>query len=186
MTHKPGTDLGGVRSVAALMDRCRVDPITGCWIWALSKHAGIPRVHLVLPDGSKHTQRGRRAALMLKHGCELPSGRFVWQTSSCNSIDCVNPDHARSGSRKQWGAWVAQDGRLKGLPTKVRAAHDARKTKATPEIVAAILADAQASQQQLAQRLGVSRYTVWTVRKRGGAPIRLAANASAFNWKGLA
>ena len=44
MSNK-GKDLGGIRSVDDIKDRCRVDDVTGCWIWAGALvHGKAPRV----------------------------------------------------------------------------------------------------------------------------------------------
>lgn len=180
MPHKHGTYLGGIRSTEDLRLRCRVDEITGCWHWSLSVCNGSPKVHFSL-EGRKYTMHGRRAALCLQRGGLMPAAHVAW-AHRCTSGDCVNPSHARSGTKAEWGRWLASTGRLRGLPTKIAAADQARAKRRNlvqPDVLAAIQASPEETIVALAARLGVSRHAVWCARNRPRAE-KLAANASVF------
>ena len=189
MSHEQGTYLGGIRSVECLRQRSRVDPDSGCWHWGLSLTRGIPCLHIVTPDTGKPLKaRGRRAALYLDRGADLDAGQWAFARSCCNSLDCVNPAHARSGSRKQFGAWLKSSGTLKGLPGKIKASRDTwdnRGRTLTPACVEKIRSST-ASTYALAAELGVSQCAVWLARRGkthkhvGFAGIKAS---SVFEWR---
>lgn len=184
MPHPTGTHLGGIRTVEDLRLRCRVDEDTGCWHWGLSISQGAPKVHLVTPDtGVYRIMRGRRAALYLQRGHDLRPQRYAFARPSCTSIDCVNPEHCRSGSRAQHGAWLRASGRVKDLPTKAAAARrgwDKRGRKITPEQAAEIRISDE-SAYAIAARLGLSHYAVWSVRA-GHTHKPAAPGRDVFTW----
>lgn len=183
MSHAPGAYLGGIRTVHDLMLRCRVDKDTGCWHWRLSCVQGAPKVHFVTPDtGRRVGFRGRRAALYLAAGVDLRPGHVAFAKMKCTSLDCVNPEHCRSGTRIQQGEHIRRTGIHMGLPAKAAASRrgwDGRR-KITPEMAAEIRSS-QEPQLPLARRLGVSEYAVWCCRvgKTHRPDIR---GASAFTW----
>ena len=63
MTHAVGTYLGGIRSVADLRERCRIDDETGCWHWGLAIVRGVPHVAFVDEDGRRRKGTGRALQL---------------------------------------------------------------------------------------------------------------------------
>jgi hypothetical protein len=185
MTHAIGTDLGGIRTVDDLRDRCHVDDITGCWIWKFAAPQGTPHVHYVHPTKLvRVTAKGRRAALVIAGGKDLPKGHVAWRRACCEEELCVNPAHACSGTKKQWGAWLTKTGKVKNLPSKAAAslrAWDKRGRKITPEMRQIILSDS-ASNEKLAQRLGVSSFAIWSLRQ--GRAHRLGApSSSVWAWR---
>ena len=113
MSHPHGTYLGGIRNLDDLRLRCVVDEDTGCWHWRLSKCDGVPKVHVTHPALPRpgHIMRGRRAALLLARGRDLPAGHVAYARLTCQSADCVNPSHCQSGDRhahgRQFGHAVA-------------------------------------------------------------------------------
>lgn len=166
MPAKLGDYLGGIRTVAHLRERCRIDDITGCWHWGLAIVQGVPSVHFVLPDGTRHKKRGRAAALAIAAGKLLPRGRIAFAAACCDSTDCVNPSHCRSGTKAAWGADLARRGHLRGQAHRslaARKATDAKGRLFSPEQVAYIRAS-EKSTYALAKELGVSQFAVWGVR----------------------
>ena len=187
MSHKEGTYLGGIRTVEDLRVRCYVDPDTACWHWRLAIVQGHPKVHFVAPDTCKRTtQRGRRAALYLQRGRDLPDGHFAFARLQCKSLDCVNPAHCVSGDRAAHGEYLRQSGRIKGLPSKCAGSRKSweKRRKITPEI-AQTIRTSEESTYALAKRLGLSQFAVWSCRV-GKSHRATVANASAFTWGGSA
>lgn len=185
MTRKTGTYMGGVWTVEDLKSRCRIDEDTGCWHWSLSFLNGMPRVYYRAPDGSgpRH-DRGRRAALVLLRGAPLPPGHIAWPKAMCQSPGCVNPKHAQSGTKQEWGRWLAQTDAMKNLPSKAaasRKAWDTRGRKVTPDMVQEIL-HSNESLASLSKRLGVSAFAVGSVRLRK-SHLPTMKNASVFAWR---
>lgn len=112
--RKYGDNLGGIRTLEDLRVRCWINPETGCWEWrgAMQRTPDRnpePRVWLA---NERVTSTIGRAAWNLAGKRKLPSGYTVWRTCRCES--CGNPEHLRSGTKAQWGAWMAAKGGLKG------------------------------------------------------------------------
>lgn len=167
MAHAVGTYLGGIRTLEDLRARCVIDDDTGCWNWTMALAAGgQPHVHYLCPvSGRKRTGKGRRVALLLA-GVDIKPTDVAFARACCTSDTCCNPDHARSGTKKQWGHALSLSGKVKGLPAKcagARRAWDTRGRRITPEMAAEIRAGA-APVRELAARYGLSQYAVWSCR----------------------
>lgn len=183
MSHPEGAYLGGIRTVECLRARCVVDEDTGCWHWRMAMVQGAPKVHFLAPDtGMKTHARGRRAALYLMRGKDLPAGMHAFARLQCKSDDCVNPAHTRMGTREQHGAWLRATGKHKGLPSKMAAARKrwAGKRVLTPEMVAEIRSS-DLSTYKLAAKIGVAQYTIWSCRV-GRSHKTEIRGASVFSW----
>ena len=180
MSHEFGADCGGVRSLDRLMERCYVCPITGCWHCRLSFDQGSPRVSMTHPVTLKTVKmRGRRAALLLRDGKDLPAGHSAYAAPGCKSLDCVNPDHSRSGNRSKVGKALAASGRVKGIEAKKRASRESGKARRrlSVEQVRGIRTDGR-SAQEWAVETGLSRFAIWSVRRgRSYRDIPFAANS---------
>lgn len=167
MPHAKGAYLGGIRAIEDLRLRCYVDPDTGCWHCRMYKDkAGVPNVRIVTPDtGEELKMSVRRAALYLVSGKPLPKGHLAYAKANCDSIDCGNPDHARSGTKKQWGRALSLKGTQKGLPRKIAAARKQAETKRllTPQQVREIRRSDE-TDLSLSRRYGASRFVIWAVR----------------------
>ena len=184
MSHKPGTDLGGIRTLEDLRIRCYVSEETGCWHCRMAMCDGAPRLHLVRLDGKHVTMRGRRAALYLRDGEMLPAGHIAFARASCHANDCVNPDHTRSGSKKQWGAEIARRGKWKGLPAKVAANERTnRRRRALTDEQAERVRKCELPATVLAEEFGVSASLVRGVRTGARYMRRSAPPASVFAWR---
>lgn len=94
----------GVRTLEDLKMRCRIDELTGCWIWG-GGHGGrtgnVPTVALAagaVCEG-RVTMSARRAAWLLS-GREIEPGRLVYRRFTCQSPSCCNVDHLACGGVK--------------------------------------------------------------------------------------
>ncbi len=101
MSHKPGADLGGVRTLEDLRVRCFIEPETNCWRWRMALKEKVARVWVAFGGGIRRHMVGRRAALLLQTGRDLSRDRVVFAKVCCPNRDCVNPGHSRVGSRKE-------------------------------------------------------------------------------------
>lgn len=185
MTTKNGDDLGGIRNVLRLRDRCHVDHETECWHWRLAISQGSPSVAIVHPvSGQRVKMRGRRAALTLKLGKDLPAGHSAYAAMCCKSLDCVNPDHCRSGNRRQLGGAHARSGILKGnhLRSIAGRMNVEGRRKLSPDQVRAIR-DGGKSDKSFAAEFGVSAYAVWCAKKGLSHKHVPMAATSVFDWR---
>lgn len=181
MSHETGTYQGGIRSVADLRSRCRVDEVSGCWHWGMAIVDGAPTVHWVDAAGVRRKARGRRASLLIA-GRVIPKGHVAFAKATCKSDDCVNPDHSRSGNRDEEGAAITKSGIWKNSPTKIAAAKAvARKKRKLTDAQAAEIRCSDLSDQALSKVYGLSTYAIWSLRsgrsyKATGFSIFSAAN----------
>ena len=163
MVHKVGAYLGGVRTVECLRQRSVIDDVTGCWHWRLATEGNVPKVSLILPDGSRTSMRGRRAALFLAGAKLRPA---VFAIPRCKSADCVNPDHVWPGTRAQHGKWLSSDGRLRNQPSRAAANQRAKRARKNLKLSIEKAREIRAStetQSELARRFGVSQAVIWSV-----------------------
>lgn len=111
MSHQPGADCGGIRSLEDLQLRCYVNPDTGCWHWrnAFRVTTGGKRVPATYLPALKGTVSAMRAAVLLSRGFDsLKPEHCVW--ADCLRRDCCNPSHMRIGSRGQMAAHMIKHG----------------------------------------------------------------------------
>lgn len=177
MSFKKGTYMGGVVTLDHLRERCVIDADTGCWSYRpQGKESAQVAIH-----GSANF-KVRRAALMLA-GVAIPKGHMVWAKACCASKHCANPQHTRTGTRKEWGKWLAAQGSMKGLPAKVAAnARTAMKRRAlTDEQVREVLESDQ-SMTALARDLSVPRSTIKRIRQ-GTGYLSARKGSSVFSWR---
>jgi hypothetical protein len=183
MSHATGTYLGGIRTIDCLQKRSHVCPDTDCWHWRMAIVQGTPKVHFTTPDsGRSISMRGRRAALYLLRGIDVPAGHVAYPRMTCKSRDCVNPAHSTSGDRDAHGLWLRKTGAVAGLASKCagsRKGWEGRR-KLTPEAVADIRSSAE-SNLALAARWGVSQFAIWSCRV-GQTHRNAVAGSSVFNW----
>jgi hypothetical protein len=186
MSFRSGTYLGGIRDLEDLRLRCRIDADTGCWHWSLALDRGQAKVHFVTPDSGRYVcTRGPRAALYLALGRDLPAGHRAWHHVRCTSADCVNPGHCVSGDRERYGEHIRATGQLRGLPqtlaanTRTARAKFAKLTEAQVRQIRL----AEGTQEQIAERFGVSRARIGAIR-RGEGWRDVLTNASVFSFRG--
>ena len=179
MSHKPGTNLGGVRDLESLRKRCFIEPETNCWRWRLAMKEGAAKTWVVLADGTRRHMVGRRAALLLKSGEDVPEGRVVFALACCPNKDCVNPSHCRTGTRKEASAAAFARGDF-DTEARRRATEVALRAhrKLSPE-QHRVIATSDLPSPQIAKLLGVSSGRVNAI-KRGEFGAR---NNSIFNYQ---
>lgn len=183
MPAKKGDDLGGIRTIEDLMMRCYISPDTGCWHWRLSMLDNAPRVHVVTREGERTIMRGRRAALYLQRGRDLPKGHVAYARLQCKAVDCVNPAHCMSGDRRAHGEYLRASGRVKGLPSMSAGSRRqwASRRKITDEMAREIRTSTE-STYALAKRMGLSQFAVWSCRA-GRSHRETMGAASVFSWR---
>lgn len=112
-----------VRTLADLQGRCTVDDETGCWNWGgafsnADSYSPTPVTSIFLSLDAKRTTPlpAARAAWILA-GKRLNVGYVVWR-SHCTNAACVNPEHCRSGTRRQMMDQLKASGRHRGCPMR--------------------------------------------------------------------
>jgi predicted DNA-binding protein (UPF0251 family) len=177
---------GGVRSLADLRARCRVDDETGCWRWSLScLPAGVPVVWLppdVLGRARGGVVCGPLAARLLGGFARPPRGSLV--VAVCGTRDCVCPAHVREMTRPDFGRWIAGTGRWRGVPARAQVNRSTGRSGSTMTLddaraIRSAVA-AGATQRAVAARFGVSRSVVWRV-VHGVAWAETITGASVFS-----
>lgn len=166
MSHKHGTYLGGIRTIEDMRQRCRVDSDTGCWHWGLGFSCGSPKIHFVTPDTKRERgMRGRRVALYLKRGRDLPKKHVAFPGDGCRSADCVNPSHCTSGNRFALGEYLRRMGLTK-TPAKIASAKRAARTylaKITMDDARAIRASEETT-YALAKQYGIAQSAISSIK----------------------
>ena len=113
MSFETGTYLGAVRCLESLHGRCVMDKETDCWHLRKADGKPMPR------DGKRHhiwifghgPMTATRGAWLIAHGT-LPPQRGMVVYRSCDSYDCVNPKHLKSGLRKAFTAKRMASGQM--------------------------------------------------------------------------
>jgi hypothetical protein len=162
------------------MDRCYVDPETDCWCWKqhTTKH-GLAMVNLIL-GGVRKKSLGRRAALLLSGKVAPTKDHVAYPIESCFTPNCVNPKHARWGTRCQRMRQAAGRGSLSSperIANLLRCVE--RNAKLTPEQRLEVAMSSEPA-ALVAQRLGVSAGRVNQLRRCD----EKRRAASAFEWRG--
>lgn len=146
----------GVYCLDNIRERCRIDPITDCWVWSMAvSDGGRPRSALTprvsVPKGVlsiEHRTVSVPRVAWLMSGRPLAPGHVVWRTCGCEL--CVNPAHLQAGTKAEEGAWMRESGRRRGDPRRAavntRNAADAQAVR--PEAVRAIKAQVDAGRLQ--------------------------------------
>jgi len=108
LSHEPGTYLGAVRTLDDLKGRCYIEPGCDCWHLRSSRGRPMPkdRRHAIWLFG-KGSVTATRAALELA-GRPVRKGYRAVRT--CESYDCVNPEHLKAWTKAQEGAWHVKRG----------------------------------------------------------------------------
>jgi len=140
-----------VKTLDEVYGRCKIDDITGCWIWDGALSAGFPRVYG--PDWattrdrldaalevafSSHWESAKTKAAILQATepamLSQPGRRAVWQMATgkpipdgwrvygkCLHDHCLNPDHMDCGTGADIGKFTAKVGRFKNQPNRILA-----------------------------------------------------------------
>ncbi|QRF55324.1 hypothetical protein [Variovorax paradoxus] len=111
MSHEKGTRLDGIASLEDLRQRCVVDEDAGCWHLRTARGRALPQDqrHVIWVHGIGHVTATRAAWLLAHPARQLRNGWVCYR--SCDSYDCVAPQHIVSGTRKAWGMHMARSGK---------------------------------------------------------------------------
>lgn len=186
MPHQHGAHIGGVRTIEDIRLRCHCDREEGgCWHLRTGHGKPLPRgkTHRVWVHG-KGSMSAPRAVWEIAHGKAVPSHHRAYRT--CDSHDCVNPDHIKAGPHEWYGAAVSKRGVFKSS-TQARNARIAgeKRAKLTPELRQWAVESPQTG-PQVAHALGVGKTIVYRVRQAfqkriQRAPASVFAYAQAMN-----
>jgi hypothetical protein len=168
----------GVRTLADIRDRCRIDELTGCWTWtgAVSGNGlgslWYPALGRVLAIST--------AIYHLRHGKEKARGTVYRPV--CGGKMCANPAHYKLGPH---GCQVPRGIKRSALTrAKISATKLAAKaSKLSAEARADIVANPDGlTYEQLAARWQISQGYCYVVRngKPNAADRKLAPEASVF------
>lgn len=102
-----------LKTLDDVMQRCYVDPDSGCWLWRGAKYhgAGYPLARLSRNDAPGAARNAPVAQLIyaLTHGGQwAPAGTYYW--TRCGHTACLAPKHQMHGSCKQRWAWLIEQG----------------------------------------------------------------------------
>lgn len=169
---------GLITSIAALRERCKVDPVSLCWEWQGATRGGSRPVARLFPvvyaydhaTGEKRGMSGPAAAWNIAHGEAPRPGHRVFR--ACGNCLCLNPVHLRQArNAAEIGQHQRRSGTLRGKNVEQHRASLAKARAAqgivsTPiEIVRAIRsADASITGRELARRFGMSDSAVSRIR----------------------
>lgn len=115
---------------------------------------GSPKINIF---GHKNAYRGRKASFILA-GKKIPPGYIVMGKLACASLDCVNHEHSRAGTKADLGKWIEHHGKWKTADRRLAAKKAMRanpKVKLDPEKVSQIRASSLTALQE-ANNHGVS------------------------------
>lgn len=175
---------GGVRTIDDLKNRCVVNEDTGCWEFqgarSAGKNGGIHVVPAVWLPEFGQVVTGMKAAAILtgKVAHDAPKTTLVWRSCRCRT--CLNPEHLKTGTRKQWGADMVARGAMSGPWRKAANIKGAKaRRKLTDEEAREILHSTDTCEQAGA-KYGVSKSTVSRIRRGERYTERLITGASVF------
>lgn len=184
MSHEFGAHIGGIRTIEDVRKRCRIDSVTGCWLWGLFAHNGRPQCCYTLPDGTRRKQSARRCVAELGAGHILPPEVMAFATANCNERTCANPAHTRTGSRLQSNRAMVRTERFKaGAAKRSRNAmlrNRATRAKVTPEMVREIRLRTEPA-SVLEREYPIKRSAISNIRS-GRAWRETVNGASVFAW----
>lgn len=156
-----------MRTIDQVRGACRIDDITGCWVWTGATDKGQPKIYApdwTNRDGALTTQTGQRAVWHMLNQHAIPTRWRVYST--CRTARCLNPEHLKVGSQKQWGRDSAAWGALRGdIRVQVRNRRTGQaRSDLTPETYAEVLTSKEKG-VEIARRLDVSESTVSKARR---------------------
>lgn len=185
-THVPqsraGVSLGGITDLAGIRNRCAINDDTDCWEWqgAVTQPRDGSKVPVAWFPSEGRVVSVARMSSQYATGVRVGK-RMVWRTCGCST--CVNPEHLKVGTRKEWGVWLKKTGAMKNKITTARAR--AVRVKAGGCTLTMELAQwARESSQtgrEVSRCLAVSEQQISRARRlQSWAPT--AAGASVFSW----
>jgi hypothetical protein len=177
---KPGQWLGGIRNIADVKARCKVDYETDCWHWNGAKTGGkYPKISMKL-NGHTQAFTGVKTSMLLI-GKDVPEGMTVFHYK-CNSIDCLNPDHLKIGTFKDKWAHIKEAGYLRGDPARAAANKAISMKRCKVAAHMDLILNSDKNSVELGKELGIHPSTIRAARSRGVGSAQVA-NASIFTWR---
>jgi len=181
----------GCRTFEDIRLRCRVDEVSGCWLWSLcfednkTPKVGIPAGVL----GERKATMSAAKASWLLSGRKLAEGHVVWR-SVCGDSRCVNPAHCTALPRAEMRRKCGESNREKGDFKRIAASVANAVQKAIkPDVVQAIEARIKRGEKQrdIAAAESVSLCTVHRISSgrhvfSAGRVQPLLRAASVFTW----
>ena len=167
---------GAIKTIDDVLARCVEDG--GCWIWrgGMRGKSGVYKRATPIArygDDAKVMTVTKIIALL-----EGRDGDRTWRT--CESSNCVNPKHLRTGPFKELGDWMKASGKGKSAAKRaITTARNERRSKLSERDVE-MIRGSDLSNIEIADRLRVDHRIVSRVRlgqsRRGHA-------ASVFGWR---
>lgn len=133
-----------------------------CWEWTGQR---LPRGYGLIKRNRSHPLGRNAYAHRISweiHCGPIPDGKFVLHR--CDNPSCVNPAHLFLGGNKENMADCAQKGRVRGCTKMNWRGERSPRAKLTDKAVRDIMTGKQ-SLAALASKYGVSKGTIWKVRK---------------------
>lgn len=141
-----------------IKERC--DVVGDCWHWKGGKSGKTP----VIRNGGK-VENARRFIFTALLGREVAPGRMV--TMSCESLDCVAPDHLIQYTRKQLQAKTAKRTRYgESLARRAKLSASKRATSPYSEELVERVRSMEGTCKGIARELGLCASTVTDWRNR--------------------
>jgi hypothetical protein len=177
-----GAHGSGIRTLDHVRDRCDINEVTECWVWARAYNTTPEKKSMTptawFPAEQRVVSVPRIVAVL--SGKRLERGWRCYNV--CSTPGCVNPEHLATGNGRMWGAYMARSGRMQTVSAKAaRIRQGATKVKITDEQVMEIMASDEVA-SVLAKRYNVAKATICKI-KRGERKMRLSPGASIFAWR---
>lgn len=181
----------GVRTLEDIRQRCRIDEMTGCWVWGgatVRQNGGAPTTRVWLPqiDGSKQTVMTAHRAAAVLAGMPVAKGLTVWAKPGCERL-CCNPGHLKIGERGEMMRSLASDGRWKGDPKRAAANRRNRLKMVIPADVVAKaerMFDDGRLQREVMAECGITQRTARLIAAKlhphSSSALRVVSHASVF------
>lgn len=178
-----------IRDLQGILDRCKVDDITGCWVWAGPYSGGkwpVPMAHV--PSGvfaeTRLTMSAYKVGWLLS-GRKIREGNVVYR--KCLNAKCVNPQHCATGTQAEMHGFISATGKNKGLAHRSAVNRQNASKQALPvETVREIeqMLEADVMVKTIAEQFGITKDTIRSIKRGQHVHARnaqkVARNASIF------
>lgn len=159
MSVRPGSYLGGIRTVQDIRLRCHITHCN-CWHWKMALSHGKPNGSFLV-DGVRRNLGVKRQAVIMS-GRDIPEGHTVTSVPECELGQlCVNPRHSEvvplSVIRRRVSLETRTKFRRNGMRLRGAVA------KLTPEQVRQILDRRSEPRKHLAAEFGVCVASIYNI-----------------------
>jgi hypothetical protein len=163
----------GVESFKDLKDRCRIDDITGCWVWAQSVYLGLAKFWYAPARRTMSITNVMRYLMPT----QPPQGQHWY--AACGNVLCCNPAHRKLGTLSTLMKTVSPTRRSPSTVAKIGKTKRARSPHYTPEKAKAIRESTETS-RVLGERYGLSKTMICRIRLGNRWADQ---GSSAFTWR---